>query len=38
MVGALPSTGSTPWLFADLCQELETSVIAGGGRAPSATA
>ena len=38
MRGALPSTGSTPWLFADLCQELETSVIAGGGRAPSATA
>src|SRR6516162_3006843 len=37
MRGALLSTGSTPCLVADLCQELDTSSISGGDGAPSAT-
>src|SRR5215831_14467588 len=35
--GALLSIGSRPYLFADLCQELDTASIPGGGVAPSAT-
>src|SRR5262252_7098744 len=35
--GALPSIGSRPYFFADLCQELDTASIPGGGVAPSAT-
>src|SRR6516165_2894470 len=34
--GALLSIGSRPYLFADLCQELDTASIPGGGVAPSA--
>src|SRR5712671_5193384 len=37
MRGALVATGSTACLFADLCQELDTPSIHGGGVAPSAT-
>jgi hypothetical protein len=33
MRGALLSTGSRPY-FADLCQELDTASIPGGGVAP----
>src|ERR1700746_3541764 len=35
--GALLSIGSRPYFFADLCQELDTASIPGGGVAPSAT-
>src|SRR5215831_5742652 len=35
--GALLSIGSRPYPFADLCQELDTASIPGGGGAPSAT-
>src|SRR5947207_5665059 len=35
--GALLSIGSRPYFFADLCQELDTASIPGGGTAPSAT-
>src|SRR6516225_4274472 len=35
--GALLSIGSRPYSFADLCQELDTASIPGGGVAPSAT-
>src|SRR5215472_12486290 len=35
--GALLSIGSRPYLFADLCQELDTASIPRGGVAPSAT-
>src|SRR5207247_4422570 len=35
--GALLSIGSRPYFFADLCQELDTASIPGGGDAPSAT-
>jgi hypothetical protein len=37
MRGALLSAGLTPYLFADLCQELDTSSVPDGGVAPSAT-
>src|SRR5689334_9885758 len=37
MRGALLSTGSTPYLVADLCQELDTCSTPGRGAAPSAT-
>ena len=37
MRGALVSTGSTPYFFADLCQELDTASVPGGGVVPSAT-
>ena len=37
MRGALVSTGSTPYFFADLCQELDTASNPGGGVVPSAT-
>ena len=37
MRGALLSTGSTPYSFADLCQELDTASIPGGGVVPSTT-
>jgi hypothetical protein len=30
----LLSTGSSPYFFADLCQELDTASIPGGGAAP----
>jgi hypothetical protein len=33
----LLSSGSRPYFFADLCQELDTPSIPGGGVAPSAT-
>src|SRR5467141_1244536 len=37
MRGALLSSGSRPCFFADLCQELDTASIPGGGVTPSAT-
>ena len=37
MRGAWLSIGSTPYFFADLCQELDTASIPGGGVVPSAT-
>src|SRR6266403_1364941 len=37
MRGALLSSGSRPCFFADLCQELDSASIPGGGVAPSAT-
>src|SRR5262245_16556441 len=36
MRGALLSAGSTPYFFADLCQEVDTCSTPGGGAAPSA--
>ena len=36
MRGALLSTGSSPYFFADLCQDLN-GFYPGGGAAPSAT-